>query len=161
MFSRVWAWQRPQDQIFFSIQLEMIQNFLISDAFKEGVNNTNWCLFPRKRSDKLQLILGLLLYVMWLNKIVIKILDSFISPRQAAFISRREILDNLVVAQELIHSMSRKSRKSKLIAFKTDMSKEYDMLEWPFLIQALKLVSLLPHFYQTHWSLYLHLSHWS
>ena len=50
--------------IFFSIQLEMIQNFLISDAFKEGVNNTNWCLFPRKRSDKLQLILGLLLYVM-------------------------------------------------------------------------------------------------
>ena len=51
-----------------------------------------------------------------------------------------------MAAQELIHSMihsmPRKSRKSKLFALKTDMLKAYDRVEWSFLFQALHFAGI-------------------
>ena len=46
------------------------------------------------------------------------------------------------MAQELIHSMGKKNKKPKLFGLKADMSKAYNMVELPFLLQALRLFGL-------------------
>ena len=51
------------------------------------------------------------------------LLESNISPHHATFIPNKQILDNLVVTQELVHTMSEKSSKTKFFALKVDMSK--------------------------------------
>ena len=89
------------------------------------------CLLPKNKvcgiaTDFIPIALCNVIY-----KIAVKILtnrlrplvDFVISPNRGAFVPRRRILDNLVVAQELIHSMSRKSWRSKVFALKADMSK--------------------------------------
>ena len=42
-------------------------------------------------------------------------------------------MNNFVVAQELIHSMGRKNRRTIFFALKVDMSKAYDKVEWLFI----------------------------
>ena len=51
-----------------------------------------------------------------------------------------------MVAQELIHSMGRKNRRTIFFALKVDMSKAYDRVEWPFLLWALHLFGFPQNF---------------
>lgn len=62
------------------------------------------------------------------------VLDSIISPNQSAFVSRRLIIDNVIVGFESIHALNQR-RKGKVgyAAIKLDMSKAYDRVEWPFI----------------------------
>lgn len=45
-----------------------------------------------------------------------KVLDKLISPLQNAFIAGRQIVDNIILAQETLHSMDDPKRKSKEFA---------------------------------------------
>ncbi|XP_021722691.1 uncharacterized protein LOC110690168 [Chenopodium quinoa] len=61
-------------------------------------------------------------------------LNNIISVNQSAFIPKRLITDNALVAFEIFHAMKRKGEgKSGSIAMKLDMSKAYDRVEWVFL----------------------------
>ena len=63
-----------------------------------------------------------------------KVLPHLISETQSAFVARRLITDNILLAQENFHALrSNKSCKSKFVAIKTNMSKAYDRVEWSFL----------------------------
>lgn len=58
-----------------------------------------------------------------------KVLDVFIEKSQSAFVPRRLISDNVLLAYEL-HTFSQKREGRKgLIALKLDMSKAYDRVE--------------------------------
>eukprot|EP00253_Pinus_taeda_P005642 PITA_05642 len=59
------------------------------------------------------------------------ILPNIISPEQIGFVEGRQILDGLVVAQEVIHTLKTKKEKGMLI--KLDLSKAYDRLNWKYL----------------------------
>ena len=62
------------------------------------------------------------------------ILSLIISSTQSAFIPRRLISDNILVAYETLHSMhSRMWGNEGYVAIKLDMSKAYDRVEWNFL----------------------------
>ncbi|XP_033134838.1 uncharacterized protein LOC117127923 [Brassica rapa] len=68
-----------------------------------------------------------------------KFLPKLISETQSAFVARRLISDNILVAQEIFHAMrTNPICKSKFVAIKTDMNKAYDRMEWNFL-EALML----------------------
>ena len=55
-------------------------------------------------------------------------LDKLISPNQTAFVPGRRGLDNVVVAQELIHSLDKKKGRVGFMAIKVDLVKAYDCL---------------------------------
>ena len=61
------------------------------------------------------------------------VLDYLISPLQTAFVPKRKGVDNAIIVQELIHSMSKKKGKEALMAIKIDLEQAYDRLEWSFI----------------------------
>ena len=63
-----------------------------------------------------------------------QILPQIISPTQNAFVPRRLITDNVLVAYEVLHAMQgRKKGKTGALSLKLDVSKAYDRVEWDFL----------------------------
>ncbi|GAU42304.1 hypothetical protein TSUD_136900 [Trifolium subterraneum] len=61
-------------------------------------------------------------------------LGKCVSEEQSAFVQGRSILDNALIAIEIIHYLKRKSKGAKgELALKIDISKAYDKVEWRFL----------------------------
>ena len=67
------------------------------------------------------------------------LLDKLILPNQTAFVLRRRGLDNVVVAQELIHSLDKNMGRVGFMAIKVDLVKAYDRLEWSFIQKILQV----------------------
>ena len=51
---------------------------------------------------------------------------------------RRRANDNVVIAKEMVHMMSQKSRKRHKCAIKLDVQEAYDTVSWTFLASCLK-----------------------
>ena len=66
-------------------------------------------------------------------------LSELVSPLQATFVPGRKGLDNAIIVQELIHTMSKKKGRTSVMAIKLDLEKAYDRLEWSFIKDTLKL----------------------
>ena len=60
-------------------------------------------------------------------------LDKIISPMQTAFVPGRKGVDNVFIAQEIIHSLGKKKGRTGYMALKIDLEKTYDKLEWSFI----------------------------
>uniref|UniRef100_A0A2N9HWM1 Reverse transcriptase domain-containing protein n=1 Tax=Fagus sylvatica TaxID=28930 RepID=A0A2N9HWM1_FAGSY len=61
------------------------------------------------------------------------LLSNLIHPCQANFIPGRKASDNVIVVQEIIHSMMKSRSKVGTMALKIDLEKAYDRLEWSFI----------------------------
>jgi hypothetical protein len=81
------------------------------------------------------------------SKVVVERLKEFIpviiSPYQTGFVPGRNIHENIIVAQEMTHSMVKMKGSKGLVAIKVDLSKAYDKLKWDFIWQILKEVQIL------------------
>lgn len=72
-------------------------------------------------------------------------LGSLVSQNQSAFVGGRLIQDNLVVAQEMFHSLKNRNKGGNMnVAIKLDMNKAYDRLEWHFLERILLTYGFCP-----------------
>ena len=57
----------------------------------------------------------------------------------------RKGVDNAILVQEIVHSMSRRKGRTGLMAIKIDLEKAYDRLEWSFIRDTLKLLNFPNH----------------
>ena len=64
------------------------------------------------------------------------VMPKIISPNQCSFVPGRQGADNIIVAQEIIHSMRNKKGKQGFMAIKIDLEKAYDRVKWPFLLRC-------------------------
>lgn len=55
------------------------------------------------------------------------------------------MIDNVIVAQEIIHSLQKKTGRSRGMVVKIDLEKAYDRVSWPFLREVLKVTRFSPH----------------
>eukprot|EP00253_Pinus_taeda_P015128 PITA_15128 len=64
------------------------------------------------------------------------ILSGIISQEQSGYVEGRQILDNILLAQEMIHSLH--SRKEAGMLMQLDLSKAYDKVSWAYLEAVLE-----------------------
>ncbi|XP_039049729.1 uncharacterized protein LOC120190725 [Hibiscus syriacus] len=84
-----------------------------------------------------------------INKIITKIivrrltdvLPEIITLNQTTFIRGRSIIDNTLLAQEMVKGYARKSISPRC-ALKIDLHKAFDSIHWGFIIQILKALNL-------------------
>nr|KYP52894.1 LINE-1 reverse transcriptase isogeny [Cajanus cajan] len=62
-----------------------------------------------------------------------KMMEGLVDPNQCSFVPHRQTTDNIIIAQEVIHSMRHKKGKKGWMAIKIDLEKEYDRLSWKFI----------------------------
>ncbi|XP_019162021.1 PREDICTED: uncharacterized protein LOC109158590 [Ipomoea nil] len=65
------------------------------------------------------------------------ILPGLVGPFQSSFVPGRQITDNVLVFQEVMHTMRTKRGKTGLMAIKIDLEKAYDRLSWKFINETL------------------------
>lgn len=68
---------------------------------------------------------------------------KIISPNQASFVPRRRSIENIVVCEELIHFLQHTKASNGGFVFKLYLEKAYDRMEWRFIEDTLRDVSLL------------------
>ena len=56
---------------------------------------------------------------------------------QFAFLAGRRGSDNVIIAQELIHSLKNRGGREGFMVVKIDLEKAYDKLEWSFIKMVL------------------------
>ena len=65
------------------------------------------------------------------------VIGKIIDPIQSAFVPKRSIHDNILLAHEIINKFHNMRGKKSWVTLKLDMEKAYDRLEWDFLFQTL------------------------
>ena len=65
------------------------------------------------------------------------LLGKLIDPAQTAFVPNRWITENVVLAQEIVHSFKYMKKKRGFLGMKLDFNKAYDQMEWCFLVEIL------------------------
>lgn len=110
--------------------------------FLEGVNNTLITIMPKVTNAKRIGDFKPISLCNVIYKIVAKnlanwlkfILPKIISPQQSGFVPRHLIIDNILIAYEVLHFLSTRLKgKERFMSLKLDMRKAYDKIKFIFL----------------------------
>ncbi|KAA3484158.1 reverse transcriptase [Gossypium australe] len=120
---------------------EFCLGVLNEDKDFKGTNRTDIVLIPKSPNPTnlanfRPISLCTILYKIVAKSIANRLKDyigSCIDNAQSAFVPRRLISDNVLIAYEILHTLHQKrSGKKGFMAVKLDMSKAYDRVEWGF-----------------------------
>ena len=70
------------------------------------------------------------------------IMNKVVAPMQSSFVPGRQITDNIIITQEVVHSMRTRKGRVGFMAVKVDLEKAYDRLGWDFIADTLKDVGI-------------------
>ncbi|KAF7146289.1 hypothetical protein RHSIM_Rhsim04G0067000 [Rhododendron simsii] len=124
-----------------------VRSFFHGGKMLGSLNRTNIVLIPKiptptKVSQFRPISLCTTIYKVIakiLAKRLCQFLPSIISENQSAFVGGRQITDNVLIAHELTHYIRHKRYGIKgVAAFKLDMAKAYDRVDWRYLEQVLR-----------------------
>lgn len=68
---------------------------------------------------------------------MVEVLPRIISPNQSKFMNRRNIIENVLLAQEIIKDIGKRKKHTNVMV-KLDMAKAYDRVSWIFLTKVLR-----------------------
>lgn len=123
---------------------QIVQNCFATNKVPEEMNKTLIALVPKvDNPDNIKMFRPTsLCNVVYktINKIIVArlrpLLLKLISPTQSSFIPGRSMMDNIIITQEVLHTLrSKKGGKGGLI-FKIDLEKAYDKVSWKFLFDT-------------------------
>ena len=122
-----------------------IQSFFKTGFLPKGVNSTILALIPKKKEANVMKDYRPISCCNVLYKVISKvlanrlkiILPKFISPNQSAFIKDRLLIENLLLATEIIKDYHKVSISPRC-AMKIDISKAFDSVQWGFLLTTLR-----------------------
>jgi hypothetical protein len=123
-----------------------VQHFFATGQMPAGVNDTCIVLIPKGPDPETMKDFRPISLCNVIYKIVSKcmvnrlrpLLQDIISPNQSAFIPGRMITDNALIAFECLHAINTNSdSRSEYCAYKLDLSKAYDRVDWGFLNSVL------------------------
>jgi hypothetical protein len=129
-------WHIVGDDIF-----KMVQSAFQTCYFDPEISNTLIALIPKidpptTYKDFRPISLCNIVYKI-ITKVLVHrlrlILTNIIGPYQSSFLPGRGTSDNSIVLQEIIHYMKRSKRKKGFVAFKLDLEKAFDNVNWDFL----------------------------
>lgn len=115
---------------------QMVKDVFNSNGLPEDINRTLLVLIPKvdnPASLKMYRPISLCsVAYKAITKLIANhlkaILLDLIGPQQTSFVPRRQIVENIMVAQEVIHTMRRKTGRVGQMAIKGDLEKAYDRL---------------------------------
>lgn len=139
-FQRHWAVMK--DDIINAVKL-----FFASGVMPDGINSTVIVLIPKidspsRLTDFRPIDLCNVIYKVIAKCLVNRlrpILDELVSPEQSAFVPGRLITDNALIAFECFHAIKQeKDPEQSFCAYKLDLSKAYDRVDWGFLERVMQ-----------------------
>ena len=71
-------------------------------------------------------------------------MQRIVAPTQSAFIKGRYILESVVIAHEIVHSINKSGEQG--VVLKLDYEKAYDRVSWSFLFEMLESRNFAPEF---------------
>ena len=121
-----------------------VQSFFKTGFLPKGINSTILALIPKKEDSRTMKDFRPISCCNVIYKVISKILANrlkiilpkFISPNQSAFVKDRLLMENVLLASELVKSYHKDSVSARC-ALKIDISKAFDTVQWPFLLSAL------------------------
>lgn len=118
--------------------IKAVKGFFQSGHMLAEMNNTNMVLIPKVHTSEEVTQFRPIGLCNFVYKIIAKImvnrmksmLDSLISENQTAFVPKRLIHDNIIIAHKCFHHLKRKEKGKKgEFGLKIDMNKAYDRVE--------------------------------
>lgn len=76
-----------------------------------------------------------------LTKVIVNcfklVMPLLVAKNQTSFVKERHITDNMIITQEVVHSMRLRKERKGWMALKIDIKKAYDRLSWEFINDSL------------------------
>lgn len=133
-------WETVGDSVVsFALQ------FFETGALPEGLNDTLLVLIPKVehpenvrqlRPISLCNVSYKVLTKVMTNRLK-KFLPDIIGNHQSSFVPKRQITDNILLYQEVLHSLKKKQGSLGYMVIKVDLEKAYDRLSWDFIRDTL------------------------
>nr|POE51485.1 transposon tx1 uncharacterized 149 kda protein [Quercus suber] len=122
-----------------------VKNIFWSMKIPENLNSTLIYIIPKTDKPEIMHQLRPIGLCNTLYKTITKLLfrrlkpflPDLIHPYQANFILGRKANDNVILTQEIIHTMTISKSKQGFMALKIDLEKAFDRLEWGFIYHVL------------------------
>lgn len=124
-----------------------VQRMFLTGSVPAHLNESIICLIPKEQCLKHLSQFRPISLCNVLLKVVTKVLANRLKsvmpkltgPQQSSFIAGRSTLDNITVAQEMIHSLTRRKGNKGGLILKVDLEKAYDRVDWGFLDEVLSI----------------------
>lgn len=133
-----------------------IQSFFVKGFLPKGLNSTILALVPKRDNgmemkDYRPISLCNVIYKV-ISKVLANrlkcILPRVISQNQSAFVKERLLMENVLLATELVKDYHKDSISPRC-AMKIDIAKAFDSVQWEFLLNTLQALNLPQRF--IHW----------
>ncbi|XP_024632727.1 uncharacterized protein [Medicago truncatula] len=133
-------WHIVGDDVF-----HLVRSAFLTGHFDPAISNTLIALIPKIDSPNTYKDFRPISLCNTLYKIITKVLvhrlrpflNNLIGPYQSSFLPGRGTADNSIILQEILHFMKRSKRKKGYVAFKLDLEKAFDNVNWDFLNSCL------------------------